>query len=715
MLQIKIMLFVLVILQFFLYSFGENKPKLSLDEFFNYVDYPTVSVSPTGEYLFYEDKRPSWENNSYVRNLCLYDIQKQQNRLITTDSTDFFLPMWSPSGKWISFFVKNHLMTNTSRRSLERFETIEQYMYFYSVITNKIIPVQIYNNIQPSFATWSNDDEILYIVATGLSSKEENDGYRREWKDVINYRQTKPSEGSVIYRMEIDTNSSLLSAKLKIAFNTSLLINELLYVPYEEQLVFTSGSKLYEDLNNFEIYSIHLNNSFSSLSRLTYIEGIEQNLQLSNDGKHILFRLWALSSGQVQTTQRRLYSLNLITRQIDRLGTNFNGVITQFTVKSGSGVHFIGQLGLNVQVYTQESLIDDAIYQQGWNGTYEQFSSSSNRIYGPIAFAFSSFQQPKEVYVAENIHRLRFAKAITNENQLFTQRDLPKARAYHWKNMEDNREIEGILHYPPGKFNEKNLPLLVLIHGGPNAASVNELQATWNWATLAATEGWLVLEPNYRGSAGYGDEFLEEIRHRLLSLPGQDILMGVDQLIKDEIANPQRLAIGGYSYGGYLTNWLITQTTRFNVALSGAGGIEHTSGWGTMDLPVLLSYLHGGFPWQVPHVYQRESAIYYMNKVRTPTHIVVGGNDVRVDPDQSFILERCLHYLGIPVQLLIFPNEGHGIENYPWNGRIKVQEELKWLHKYGNQSLPKESAANTISFSFLFTSLSLFVCKVFSF
>ncbi|CAF2835974.1 unnamed protein product [Rotaria sp. Silwood2] len=590
-------------------------------------------------------------------------------------------------------------------------------MYFYSVVTDKLISVQI-GTVQPSFITWSDDDRFIYFVAAAVRSKEEEDAHRAEWKNVINYRQGKPGEGSVIYRIDIDTNNPLLSAKVSVVANVSLLIGELLYVPYEQQLVFTSRGKAYEDLDDFEIYSIRLNSSSSSLSRLTYMEGVEQELQLSSDGKHVLFRLWALSSGKVQTTQRRLCSLDLINGQINRLAKNFDGVVTQYTVKSGGGVYIIGQLGLNVQIYTQESLTDYAIYRHGWNGTYERFASSSHRAGGPVAFAFSSLERPKEVYLAESIDQLMSAKPITNDNELFTQRDLPQATAYHWKNTADNQVIEGVLHYPPGKFNAKNLPLLILIHGGPNVASVNELQATWNWATMAATEGWLVLEPNYRGSTGYGDKFLGEIRHRLLSLPGQDILMGVDQLTKDGIADPKRLAVGGYSYGGFLTNWLITQTTRFNAALSGAGGIEHVSGWGTMDLPVLLSYLHGGFPWEVPQVYQSESPIYQMNKVRTPTHIVIGEYDARVDTDQSFILERSLHYLGIPVQLLVFPNEGHAIANDPWNGKIKVREELKWLQKYGNQSLSNVSNGcdtKIISLFIIFISLSIFISKIYFF
>ncbi|CAF1362315.1 unnamed protein product [Rotaria sp. Silwood1] len=279
-------------------------------------------------------------------------------------------------------------------------------------------------------------------------------------------------------------------------------------------------------------------------------------------------------------------------------------------------------------------------------------------------------------------------KAITNENKLLTQINLPQNKVYKWTSDVDDRAIEGILHYPPEKFESKNLPLLVLLHGGPYAASINQFDGSAASLTLlAASEGWLVLEPNYRGSTGYGDQFLNEIRYYPLSLPGRDILSGVDRLIKDGIADPNSLAVGGYSYGGFLTNWLITQTTRFKAALTGAGSIEHVSTWGAMDLPASISYLFGGFPWEVPHIYQAESPIYHLAKVRTPTHIITGTDDTQIPADQSYILERGLHYLGVPVKLLLFPNEGHSPWINPWHLKIKVREELKWLQTYGRKSL----------------------------
>ncbi|CAF4879076.1 unnamed protein product [Rotaria sp. Silwood1] len=183
---------------------------------------------------------------------------------------------------------------------------------------------------------------------------------------------------------------------------------------------------------------------------------------------------------------------------------------------------------------------------------------------------------------------------------------------------------------------------------------------------------------------GYGDDFLYGVRLKMVSRPGKDILFGVDALIRDGIADPRRLTIGGYSYGGYLTNWLITQTTRFNAALSGAGAIEHVIDWGTNDMPTSNAYFLGGYPWQIPTHYQEEAAIFQLNNVKTPTHIVTGEIDVRVPVAESYLLERSLRVLGIPTKLIVFPGQGHDLSTNPWHEKIKVREELKWLQKYGH-------------------------------
>jgi dipeptidyl aminopeptidase/acylaminoacyl peptidase len=245
-----------------------------------------------------------------------------------------------------------------------------------------------------------------------------------------------------------------------------------------------------------------------------------------------------------------------------------------------------------------------------------------------------------------------------------------------------------MLIYPPGKFEAKRLPTFTWIHGGPQMADGNELRspAPWAWFALAAAQGWLVFDPNYRGSTGYGDAFTLGFVPHVLSRPGKDILEGVEALVKDGVADPDQLTVGGYSNGGFLTNWLITQTTRFKAAVSGAGVVEYVAMWGNDEAPIYYAYSLGGVPWEVEANYNAEAAIWQIGKVTTPTHIVASSEDSNVPIFEAYLLERALQTRGVPHRLLIFPGEGHSLDKNPWHRKIKVREELKWLEKYGRKS-----------------------------
>jgi len=334
-----------------------------------------------------------------------------------------------------------------------------------------------------------------------------------------------------------------------------------------------------------------------------------------------------------------------------------------------------------VQLYSSAQPAESLHRLSAWPGTYARISTAAHSP--KIAFAYSSLGKPEEIYLADGADALDQARPITQFNKLFTERDLPQGKPYQWK-ADDGTTIEGMLIYPPEKFEAKHLPMLTFIHGGPADADGNHFEAAWyQWSALAATNGWLVFEPNYRGSTGYGDRFLAQIVPQIVSRPGKDILEGVDALVKDGIADPDHLTIGGYSYGGYMTNWLITQTTRFKAAVTGAGAVEHIGNWGNDDTNADDAYFLGGRPWEAPQRYHDEAAIFQIDKVKTPTHMVAGADDIRVAVLEDYLLEHALYSLGIPNKLLIFPGEGHSLGKNPWHGKIKVREELKWLQKYG--------------------------------
>jgi dipeptidyl aminopeptidase/acylaminoacyl peptidase len=408
---------------------------------------------------------------------------------------------------------------------------------------------------------------------------------------------------------------------------------------------------------------------------------VEHDLHWANDGRHIFFTIdVGDATGPYRDLQPHLYWADTESGTVEQWGKDFMGPVEQYAV-TGSDILESARLGTEVQMYSTSQPAQSFHKVSEWQGTYEAISAVPHSP--RVAFVYSSLNKPAEVYLAESASDLSQAKAITSFNKLFTERDLPQGKPYRWK-ADDGTSVEGMLIYPPGKFEAKNLPMFTLIHGGPADADGNHFEADWyQWGILAATNGWLVFEPNYRGSTGYGDKFLMQIVPVIVSRPGKDILEGVDVLVKDGIADPSHLAIGGYSYGGYMTNWLITQSTRWKAAVTGAGAVEHVGNWGNDDTTFDDAYFLGGRPWEAPQRYHDEAAIFQISKVRTPAHMVGGADDIRVAVLEDYLLEHALYSLGIPNALLIFPGEGHSLSRNPWHGKIKVREELKWLEKYG--------------------------------
>ena len=418
--------------------------------------------------------------------------------------------------------------------------------------------------------------------------------------------------------------------------------------------------------------------------RITHNTAVETRPHWANDSRHILFTVEIGDvSGPYRDLQPHLYWADTDSGAVEQWSKNFIGPVEHYVVTGESekdNVLASARVGTEVQMYSAAKPSDELHRISAWPGTYSRISLAAHSP--KIAFIYSSLGKPDEVYLADSTATLDQAKPITSFNKLFTERELPQGKPYQWK-ADDGTSVEGMLIYPPGKFEAKHLPMLTLIHGGPADADGNSFGADWyDWAALAATNGWLVFRPNYRGSTGYGDKFLLQIVPQIVSRPGKDILEGVDALVKDGIADPDHLTIGGYSYGGYMTNWLITQTTRFKAAVTGAGAVEHIGNWGNDDTTYDDAYFLGGRPWEVPQRYHDEAAIFQIDKVRTPTHMVAGADDIRVAVLEDYLLEHALYSLGIPNKLLIFPGEGHGLGKNPWHGKIKVREELKWLQKY---------------------------------
>jgi len=271
---------------------------------------------------------------------------------------------------------------------------------------------------------------------------------------------------------------------------------------------------------------------------------------------------------------------------------------------------------------------------------------------------------------------------LTRINPQIDSWELPQISIVQW-NAPDGTSVEGILELPSSYDRDDGpLPMVVELHGGPTAASSYQFRLWIYGRALLPAQGFAVFSPNYRGSTGYGDQFLVDLVGRENDIEVQDILTGVDSMIASGIADPDRLAVMGWSNGGYLTNCLITTTDRFKAASSGAGVLDQVIQWGTEDTPGhVINYMQG-LPWEVPEVFELGSPMFKLGQVSTPTIIHVGEHDARVPPAHSRALYRALkHYLDVPTELVVYPGAGHGLTTYK-HRLAKMKWDLAWFEKY---------------------------------
>jgi len=270
---------------------------------------------------------------------------------------------------------------------------------------------------------------------------------------------------------------------------------------------------------------------------------------------------------------------------------------------------------------------------------------------------------------------------ITNVNPQVDTWKLPQISIFKWAGANGDT-VEGILELPPDYKSGRKLPLIVNLHGGPTA-SEKYCFLFWIYGrTALAAKGYAMFAPNYRGSTGYGDKFMTDLIGHENNIEVEDILKGVDALIAQGLADPDRLGVMGWSNGGYLTNCLLA-ANRFKAASSGAGIIDMAMQWGEEDTPGHVINFTQGLPWENPNLYRKASPLYALKPgITTAVLIHAGGDDPRVPPTQSRALFRALHYyIKAPCELIVYPGEEHSLSTYQ-HRLAKMKWDHAWLDKY---------------------------------
>lgn len=686
-------------------SAQSSKPPITLDEYFNTTDITEAHLSPDGSAAVISTESPDWKNSVFRHDLWLWTSPAGLRPLTHSGSEE--KARWSPDGKWIAFISDRALPGEAANDDGSPSSDSDKAsrLWLISVSGGEALPLYTEKLDVHTFA-WSTDSSSIFFSTTSPLTQEEQDAEKVEWHDVIRWREQ--NRGDLLLDVAIapaiaralstplpNASAAAKTAKgqaqsipapvippaANILVKSKLAIEEIAPSPDGKSIAFLTGPVHHREETpaDYEIFLVAT--SAGDARQITHNQALESGLHWAPDSHWLYFAVPAAAGsleGKYQDVQGRIYRLNPASEKTERLGSDFTGSFDQFTLLPDGRLLALGLTGVETQLYLVDG--DKTTKLPGLPGTYAGLDSSLGS--NSILIRHSTINDPPQVYLAADPLHPDQLTELTHFNPIFAQRARPEWQPYTWK-ADDGRTIEGVLIFPPGKRNAHHLRMFTLIHGGPADADGDRFGADWyDWATLAADNGWLVFRPNYRGSAGYGDQFMLEIEPHLVSKPGRDILSGVDALVKDGYADPDHLAIGGYSYGGYMTNWLITQTARFESAVTGAGAVEHAANWGNDDETFDDAWYLGGEPWQDPDLYQSEAALFRFDKVKTPTHLVQGGADIRVSYLEGVTMERALQELGIPHTFLVFPGEGHGLGRNPWHGYVKVRDELKWLEQY---------------------------------
>lgn len=316
-------------------------------------------------------------------------------------------------------------------------------------------------------------------------------------------------------------------------------------------------------------------------------------------------------------------------------------------------------------------------------------SSSINCKENLITFVYENVTTPAEIYIS-SIDRFKMQK-LTDIHKDVPKPEMGKTELIEWNSKADGKVIEGLLTYPVNYTKGKACPLILQIHGGPAGVFTRSFTGSPGiyMVQYFTQNGYAVLRPNPRGSTGYGKEFRYANYQDWGYGDYEDCMSGVDKVIEMGVGHPDSLCVMGWSYGGYMTSWVVTQTDRFKAASMGAGLPNLISMVTTTDIQDYMVAHMGGEFWEDYKEYERHSAIYYIENVSTPTQIIHGQQDFRVPFTQGQEFYRALNRLGVETEMVVYPRTPHGPREPKFlmdvSPRIK-----KWFEKHLNRSESEE-------------------------
>jgi len=624
-----------------------------------------VQISPDGKNVVFQctrqrrdDERPG---PAWTELWMISAGGGQPYRFTYNDKSDR-MPRWSPDGKTIAFIST-------------RGESDIAQLYLIPAEGGEARQLTKAENSVLAFS-WSPDGKMIAYTMRDPKTKEEQNAEKagKDWTVVdANYKHVR------LYAINVATEESWVVTKADVsvwAFDWS---------PDGKKLVIQASEKPEVDYQYMFSKLMTVPAQGGPPTELTKTEGKLESPVWSPDGKTIAFR------GATSLNDPEAGSLFVVPASggtAENLTSEYHGTVTWLSwLPKSNTIVFVGterQSTALRSISLKDRKISPLLIQT------MIFSSASFSADGSrMALAANTPSHPNEVWVGETMQGQ--AKRITKFNPELEGLSLGQQEVVKWKSK-DGWEIEGVLVKPVGYEVGRKYPTVLQAHGGPEAADLNGWLGTYSrWAQLLAANGFVVLMPNYRGSIGRGPAFAKADHQDMMGKEFDDMVAGIDYLIERGVADPERIGIGGGSYGGYTAAWAATAgSKRFKASVMFMGIANQISKVGTTDIFWegqlvhwdMILYDNFDFFWS-------RSPLKYIHDANTPTLILHGERDARVPIGQAHEMYKALKWKGVPTELVTYPRAGHGLTEKAHQVDL-MNRVLNWYKKYLGDGVTKK-------------------------
>ncbi len=630
---------------------GQERRAMTTDDGLDMVQVGGAMISPDGSWVLFSKSELNWEENE--RETTWWRVSTEGGepyRYIGDDGGGNF--QFSPDGGRLAF-----------TRSVDD----ESQLFLLPTTGGEAVQLSEHETSIGSYA-WSEDGSKIIFVATEPRTEEEEEA-REAGYDAIFVDEGPNGQQSGnwnnLWLIEVESGAE------RRLTDTDHRIGSFSVAPNGDRILFTSrieNRRNQQNLSEIQLLEVEA----GTIRRLTDNSAPEGRLSWAPDGRS--FAYTARTDGEWELLLDKIWVMDPDGGDRRIVSGAFDGNIGNFVwAPDASAILFSGLHGTNNNLY-RINLGSDSVEQITSSvGSLAPSSFSRDRV--KMAYVFQDFDTPADIWVGPTDGT--GAVQLTDVNPTITDElVLGQGEVIRWESR-DGTEIEGILMLP-AEYQSGMLPLLLHIHGGPAGVFRNSFSASNHvWAGL----GYAQLFPNVRGSSGYDDDLLRGNLRDIGSGDYEDLMTGVDELISRGIADPDKLGLRGWSYGGILGGWTITQTDRFKGASVGAMVSDWTSEYGPgFNHDVRLWYI-GGTPWDNTDEWRERSALTHVANVTTPTLVLHGINDRTDTEPQSMMFFQALKDQGKITRYIRFPREPHGFQE-PRHQRTRDVEEIRWIQKY---------------------------------